>query len=250
MNSKLVKLILPLLAISLSSCNASNKVSISYGEAIDFARENHDPHQYDGYEVSYNFKSNESKINNVETFKKHYIDVEQSEYYIERINQFNLDLSHDESVMFYDHLINLNSYHLNELHNLIRDIDLACGYIDYGFYKEDDNIGYIIKSEHVTPIINLIGEVIEIVVALIGGSETITFISELFKKTTTSSASIDIDIALTRFGFIDKLDFRLEISDGFVTLPTYIPIALFNGEYLSYDNLLLDFTIDATYSGK
>lgn len=248
---KIHLLLLPVISLAFSSCAKNNGVNfISISEAIKFAQENFDPHIGDGYNTQYLFKTNDSKINKAEVYQKHYFDpsTQEGPYIIDKIYDFNIDASGLEGILYYSRTLSFSSSDLLDFHNTIQDAIDTIGYVDNGFIKINNHLGYYIYSDHLNAIIAALQPLLKLFQEYFGrSSEIIELLFGLLAGFSAEQASFTFHIEFTRFGFIDNLGLKMQVDRSWFEFNGLMPGYVF-GDYLAIENLNLNLDLKANYS--
>ncbi|MCQ2792199.1 MAG: hypothetical protein MJ208_01600 [Bacilli bacterium] len=246
----LLTLIIPAFALVTTGCNNNKTVNfISVGDAIKFAQENYDPHIHDGYNVEYVFNTNDSKVTDAIVYKKHYYDPtkQTGEYFIEKSYDLYLNLQNIITIL-HEATIGLGSADLLEFHNTINEIGSVTGYVNYGFTKTNDHLGYYISSNHLTAITGTLGAILEIA-EYVFDLRSLVLITEILNSVTARDAKFTADIEFTRFGFLDSIDLKLNVSGAWCDfIGKQLLIDSFYGDYLAIDNTNINLSLDCNYS--
>lgn len=249
----LFTLVLPALALVMSSCNNTKSVSyISAEDAIAFAKEHYDPHIQDGYNVSYVFNSKDSKITDGAVYKKHYYDPtkREGEYYLEKAYDVNLNLQNIVSTLYYKKTLSFGSEDLAIFHQTMIDICSITGYVDFGFTKDGDHLGYYISSTHLDVIAGVLSELLEIASYIFVDSTIVVILAQALKSFTAEDAMCTADIQFTRFGFLDTVDLIFTMNKGefdFSKMLEFLPDT-FYGDYMSLGVTNINFSLTCNYS--
>lgn len=250
---KIHLLLLPVISLAFSSCANNKEVNfISIGEAIEFAKENFDPHIGDGYNVQYLFKTNDSKIDEAAVYQKHYFDPsEQSgEYVIDKIYDLDLDLSAIEGLLYYSRAVSFSSNVLLEFHETVEEIAKGTGYIDNGFVKINNHLGYYIHTDYFDAVIGVAQSLLDFFKDFIAPhSQILQLLLGLISGFTAGQADLTFQITLTRFGFIDDINIKMQVDRTWFdfsqagVLPQWI-----YGDYMSIDKINLNLDLKCDYS--
>ncbi|MCQ2795226.1 MAG: hypothetical protein MJ214_03375 [Bacilli bacterium] len=245
---------LPTLALVMSSCNNNAKTVnyISIGDAIAFAEEHHDPHIHDGYNVTYTFDSKDSKATDVIVYKKHYYDPTQTggDYYLEKAYSADLNLQNIVSTLYYKQTLSFGSADLLAFHQAIAFIRHTIGYIDCGFTRTGDHLGYYISSEHLEAFAGILGEILEIASYVLIDSRVVQILTYALNSFTANEGMCVADIQFTRFGFLDTVDLTLAVNDAwfdFTNAGEILPDT-FYGDYMSVNDGSIHLSLTCNYS--
>lgn len=244
-------LLLPIMALTLASCANNGAINyISVGEAIEFAKENFDSHTEDGYNVDYTINSNDSRFDRGMIFQKHYYDPtkQEGEYFIEKVGDFDFDFSGLEGIFYYTRCISFNSVQLLDLHEAIDIVRREIGYIENGFIKTNNHLGYYIHSDHLHAITEVLSNLLEIFKYLFE-DVIVTILAKLLEEFTASESTFTFKAELTRFGFLDNVNLKVTAKNVWFDFSdsTGLPDT-FYGDYLSIDNVNANVTFKANYS--
>ena len=237
---------IPLLSLVLTSCNGGNK--ISFEDAMAFAKENHDPHQYDGYNVSYGIDFGTTKIDNARVLAKRYYSPYSKDFYLEETYRGGADLSGIKGTLVWTKTLCITSYYVSLINDYVTTYSKAAtDYLDASFVKDGNHLGYVIETKKdLVPIINLAGAFISTILNILPLKDLPEFIKSI-KSLSASSFTISLDLEITRFGFFDSLYIGVNLKDACLTL-TDDGIGTLDGNYIYLDELNLDAKIDATYT--
>lgn len=247
-------LLLPIMSLALATSCAKNEINfISIGEAIEFAQKNFDPHIGDGYNTEYTLKFNDSKIDEAVVYQKHYFDPSKEEggYTIDKIYDFNLDAKGLEGLMYYSRTLSFSSTDLLEFHNTIETATGAIGYVDNGFIKINNHLGYYIYSDHLATIFETLRPLLKLFQQYFGRTSEIldVLIGLLASKFLADQASFTFHIEFTRFGFIDNLGLKLSMDHTWFDFVEIKEIAQYVlGDFLAIQKLDLNLDLVAKYS--
>lgn len=246
-------LLLPLMTLALASCANNNGVNfISVGEAIEIAKENFDPHAGDGYNTEYLFKTNNSKISEASVYQKHYFDPssQTGEYTIDKIYDLDLDLSGLEGILYYSRAISFTSTDLLEFHEAVETVASTVGYINNGFIKVNNHLGYYINSNYFTAVTTVIKSLLELFESIFTPeSEILTLLLGLIDGFTADQATFTFAVTLTRYGFIDDVNIDMKVDRTWFdfSLAGSLPQWFF-GDFMSIDYVNLDLDLKCSYS--
>lgn len=245
-------LLLPIMSLALATSCAKNGINfISIGEAIEFAQKNFDPHIGDGYNTEYTLKFNDSKIDTAAIYQKHYFDPSKQEggFTIEKIYDFNLDAKGLEGIMYYSRTLSFSSTDLLDFHNTIQTATGAVGYVDNGFIKINNHLGYYIYSDRLNSVIATLQPLLELFQKYFGRtSEIIEILINLLEGFSADQASLTFDVEFTRFGFIDNLGLKLSVDHAWFDFSDSPMSGYVLGDFLAVEKIDLDINLIAKYS--
>ncbi|MCQ2795871.1 MAG: hypothetical protein MJ213_00965 [Bacilli bacterium] len=244
-------LLLPIMSLALITSCANNEVNfISIGEAVEFAQKNFDPHIGDGYNTEYTLQFNDSEVDEASVYQKHYFNPNEQKggYTIDKIYGFNLDAKGLEGILYYSRTLSFSSTDLLEFHNTIQTATGEIGYVDNGFIKINNHLGYYIYSDHLNSIIATLQPLLELFQSYFGRtSETIKILIGLLKGFSADQSSFTFHVEFTRFGFVDNLGLKLSMDHAWFQFDKAMSEYVL-GDYLAIERLNLNLDLVTKYS--